>query len=123
MRSFFTLVWGILEGLSYWPFDFGVEWFSDRKPRWFVLSLYFLLGCIIGALSIAFLPNFWLQYPSLRIANLIIAPLIAGSIGVISARWFYRDSPKVDPKDHFLPGFCFSLAVACIRFVYIDRAI
>lgn len=123
LRLLFTILWGVLEGLSYWPFDFGYERASDRLPRWLILLCYFLLGCGVGGISIVLMPHIWLPSSNLRVANLIVAPIIAGSIGVFSARHFYKGRSDVNPQDHFLPGFLFAFAVAAIRFVYIKRTV
>ena len=123
LRIFFTILWGVLEGVSYWPFDFGYEKASERLPRWAVLFLYFLIGSGVGWVSVLILPSMWLHSSGLRIANLLIAPLTAGLIGVLSSRWFYRNRSDVEPKDHFLPGFLFSFAVAAVRFAFIEREV
>ena len=123
LRLFVTMLWGVLDGLLYWPFDFGYESASDRFSRWVVLVGYFIIGCAVGWLSLHLFPHVWLSHPSLRIANLIVSPMVAGSVGVFSARQFYRVCPDVEPRDHFLPGFLFALAVAAIRFAYIERPI
>ncbi len=123
MRVFFSILWGVLEGLTYWPFDFGYEKVSSRLPRTVVLFLYFLIGCAVGGISLLMLPNIWLPNPTLRVANLLIAPIAAGLIGVWSSKWFYRNRKDVDPNDHFMPGVLFSFAVAAIRFTYIHREV
>jgi hypothetical protein len=61
LRIFFTLLWGLLEGVSYWPFDFGYERASDRLPRWAVLFLYFLVGSGVGWVSLGVLLSMWLH--------------------------------------------------------------
>lgn len=74
-------------------------------------------------MSLLILPNLLLSIPTLRVANLFIAPVVGGLVGVLSAKYFYQSHEDVDPKDHFMPGFVFSFAVAAARFSFIDREV
>ncbi len=121
LRIFFEILLAALDGLTYWPLDFGVERVSEKCPLWLVLCLYFIGGCFLGWLSLAILPHTWLRSSSLRILNLVISPIVAGSIGYLSATHFYRDRSDVRPQDHLWSGVFFALGLAAVRFAYCTR--
>jgi hypothetical protein len=121
LRVVFAILWGLLEGLSYWPFDFGYERATSKCSTWFVLLVYFGLGCLMGGISLLIFPGTWLSEPWLRIVNLVTSPMFAGSVGIVSARRFYRRVDVGEPRDHFWPGFWFALGLSAVRFTYCER--
>ena len=50
------------------------------------LFLFAVLGAICGGLSLIFAPQFMLPNLGLRVANLIVAPILAGTISYLVAR-------------------------------------
>ena len=79
-----------------------------------------VLGGIIGGLSLLFAPHAILPHPWMRIANLIVAPILAGALSALVASWV---SPRRGwvPSHHFWRAFCFALGFGLVRFAYIHR--
>ncbi len=106
-------------------FDFATESRRKRDEKsegdgcgWLIAFAVF--GAICGGLSLIFAPKLILPILGLRIANLLISPLIAGGLSYLVARyvWSARGS---SPTHHFWRGFCFALAFGLIRFAYAHR--
>ena len=95
---------------------------SDDKEQpgcgWLVAFAVF--GGICGGLSLIFAPKLLLPTLGLRIANLIVSPLIAGGMSYLVAR-FAWSSRGWEPSHHFWRGFWFALAFGLIRFAYAHR--
>jgi hypothetical protein len=81
------------------------------------LILFAVVGAICGGLSLLVAPNLFLPHLGLRIANLIAAPIVAGSLSYLVAHrlWTTR---KLKPAHHFWRGFWFALAFGLTRFAY-----
>jgi hypothetical protein len=105
-------------------FDFATESRRSRKGGevqdhdgcgWLVAFAVF--GGICGGLSLIFAPKLLLPNVGLRIANLIVAPLLAGGVSYLVARnvWAARGQ---SPQHHFWRGFWFALLFGLVRFVY-----
>jgi hypothetical protein len=81
------------------------------------LVLFAVFGAICAAISLIFAPKLLLPNLGLRIANLVLAPLIAGGLSYLVALkvWSARGQ---SPQHHFWRAFCFALAFGLIRFAY-----
>jgi hypothetical protein len=77
-------------------------------------------GAICGGISLIFAPDLILPTLRLRIANLIVAPLLAGALSALVAAqiWAARGA---SPKHHFWRGFWFALLFGLTRFAYAHR--
>jgi hypothetical protein len=84
---------------------------SLRAP-WLALA-----GAAAGALSLAVVPHAVFERPWLRVANLLVTPLIAGGAVAALGAFRARRGLVVLPFDRFLGGFAFALAFALVRFV------
>jgi hypothetical protein len=84
------------------------------------LFLFAVFGAICGGISLIFKPNLILPTLGLRIANLIVAPLLAGAISALVASqiWAARGA---SPRHHFWRGFWFALLFGLTRFAYAHR--
>lgn len=104
------------------PLDWATR--NPKKPETgsFVRYLVFLtLGGIVGALSIIFVPRTMLHSPGLRIANLVLSPILAAAIAQAFAS---RKVPKnlfIEPKVHARSAFWFTLALAAVRLAYANH--
>ena len=85
---------------------------------WLVAFAFF--GAIFGGLSLIFAPKLLLPTLALRIANLILAPLVAGGLSYLVARHVWT-SRGWEPSHHFWRGFWFALAFGLVRFAYAHR--
>lgn len=90
---------------------------KDRNPI-FAFIGYALFGGIIGGVSLIFFPELLLENKSYAISNMIITPLIAGSmmatIGGIRRRRYF----KLLRLDSFFYGYIFALSMAVTRYVF-----
>ncbi|MDQ8181967.1 hypothetical protein [Pelagicoccus sp. SDUM812005] len=100
--------------------DCGIHVFK-RKPVQNPIPAaigYFLFGCLAGGLSLLIFEGSFISDPRLKIANLILAPLVAG----LAMAWIGKrrrrggkDSVRIE---RFCYGFLFAFGVALIRFVW-----
>jgi hypothetical protein len=65
-----------LEVLANIPFDWPLSTRKTSEPRSLRIAcfLWFVGGCLLGALSILLLKHTWIRFSPLRIANLPLAP-------------------------------------------------
>jgi hypothetical protein len=108
-------------------FDFATESRRSRKEGetqdqdgcgWHFAFAVF--GAICGGISLIFFQHSLLPNLGLRLANLVVSPLIAGGLSYLVARhvWAARGQ---SPQHHFWRGFWFALAFGLVRFAYAHR--
>jgi len=102
--------------------NLGVE-FATTKVRedhkgcgWLVL--FILSGAIFGGISLAIFPRVLLATLALRVANLILAPLLAGGCSVLMVRF---GAFSGSAASHFWRGFWFAMAFGLVRFIWTGR--
>lgn len=84
------------------------------------LVLFAVFGGICGGLSLIFAPKLLLPNLGLRIANLIVAPLLAGGLSYLVAVFVWAPRGQ-SAGHHFWRGFWFALAFGLVRFAYAGR--
>lgn len=99
----------------------GISWASgddkfDRGCGYFLL--HSLAGGGLGWLSTVIAPHLVLPYAWLRISNLILAPLVSGSISYGFASLANSRGRKWDPTSHFLHGALFAFFFGAARFAF-----
>jgi len=109
-------------------FDWATESRRDRKKDgetqehdgcgWLVAFAVF--GAICGGLSLVFAPKLLLPNVGLRVANLILAPLLAGGLSYLVAAFVWTARGQ-NPQHHFWRGFWFALLFGLVRFAYAHR--
>lgn len=106
----------VLASLPSWPSG------RRQRPESERIILFSILWCVtggfIGWLSALALPAFFLHDPSLRMANLVIAPLVSAALGYALARWRWRTNLNIRPFDHLWYSFFFTLAFVGVRYAY-----
>jgi hypothetical protein len=98
--------------------DFSIS-SSDKHERgcgWVVLHTF--LGGLAGWVSTLIFPKLLLTHVALRIANLVIAPLVAGGLSYWAADWMRK---KADTWTPFWHGFAFALVFGLARFAFGER--
>ena len=85
------------------------------------MFVFFLIGAGLGALMNWLYPRPLLDYEWLRIANLILAPVLVGGAAWLFAEWRRRRGAKLLPSLHFWFAFCFVLGFDAVRFAYSRR--
>ncbi|QJW95978.1 hypothetical protein [Frigoriglobus tundricola] len=108
-----------LQVLICFGFDFATEGRHTGDERgstggcgWLVAFLVF--GGLCGGISLMVVPDLILPTLGLRLANLVLAPLFAGTGSQLFAAhvWSARGA---DPRNHFWRGFGFALAFGLVR--------
>jgi len=79
---------------------------------------YLLLGGIIAAISLLFVPHHLISSPFGRIANMVLTPLLVGGFMMRLGSWRERRNQKLIRLDEFAFGYCFALEIALIRFFF-----
>ena len=82
---------------------------------WFVAFAVF--GAICGGISLVFAPKLLLPTIGLRIANLVLAPVAAGGLSYLVARYAWARRGW-EPSHHFWRAYWFALAFGVVRFAY-----
>lgn len=102
------------------PFDLGRKTPTTQREveSNFSYCLFFVIGGAIGWMSVQLFPQSVLSYPWLRIANLALAPFVAGLITRQIAVVRAKENLFIEPRVHFWRAFWFTLAFAFIRFAY-----
>jgi hypothetical protein len=91
----------------------------DRGCGWFLLHA--VIGGFLGFLSALIAPKLLLPYAALRIANLLVAPLVAGGIAYSFARWAKSRGNAYDPESHFWHGVLFAFMFGAARFAFANH--
>jgi hypothetical protein len=104
---------GILDGI-------GRATTSKREDGCVVLGLHIAFGGGLGWLSTLIAPKLFLPFFALRVANLILAPLIAGTVSYLIAGWASKDG-HANARGHFVHGFLFALMFGLARFAFGER--
>jgi hypothetical protein len=102
----------------------GLDVASSRRGRgeeggcgW--LAVFAFFGGVCGGLSLIPYPAPLLPNAGLRIANLIVAPLLAGGVSALAANlWAGRGW---NPAHHFWRGFWFAMLFGLVRFAYVTH--
>jgi len=113
----------ILEIFSYAPFDWPSSWRTrpESESLWEKCLTWFIIGCGLAAITMLFLKRTWISHPALRIANLVLAPIVSAFISQAIARRRSKRNPNIIPRNQFWQAFWFTLGVVTVRFAYAVR--
>ena len=105
------------------PFDCACRIRSKPEDHPFLFGVLFLvIGAVVGVISLHFIPPL-IAGPGLRLASLLISPVVAGVLGFRIALWQSRTrNPLLVPRYHFWYAFFFTLALAAMRYAYGQNA-
>lgn len=93
----------------------------DRKPvknHFLALVGYALMGVAAGGISLLVFPELFVTHPTLRAANVIITPLLAGLLMAAYGEWRERRGLTTIRLDSFSYGYIFAAGVALIRYFF-----
>jgi hypothetical protein len=113
----------LFEVLIYIPFDLPLR--RDAKtgersgPGW--LALYVLAGGAVGGLSLLVAPHLVIHTVPLRLANLVVAPVVAGALSWWLADVRRSQGAATEPMTHLWTAFWFVLAYSSVRLAYAAR--
>ena len=96
------------------------EPFRRPKPIHPVLAAigYVIFGAVAGGISVWVAPHLYLDAKWLRIANLIVTPLVAGCVMAAIGAWRRRHEKEVIRLETFTYGYCFALAMGIVRSIW-----
>jgi hypothetical protein len=106
---------------SIWSFPFGFYPPDDSSAgagRGWLIVAVFVGGLAAGAASIALVPHSYLHHAWLRVASLVVSPLLAGAIAWCLAEMRISYRPEVVPSRHFWYAFTFTMGLSLYRFAY-----
>jgi hypothetical protein len=102
--------------------ELGIHGVKDtfRNPRRpFLSTIGFLVwGLLAGGISLWLFPHSFIADKSLRLANLAITPILAGSLMLAIGRLRARRGQELVGLDRFGYAFAFALAMALVRFFF-----
>jgi hypothetical protein len=105
---------GLLDVLTW-----GIEGDDNRPSRGCTLGiLLFAAGCGLGWLSLWLAPHNLLPWGWLRIANLVIGPMLSAWLSWWIARWRQRRDPEVVPRHHVISAALACLGLVLVRFTW-----
>ena len=87
----------------------------QSKPLLAVLG-YTVFGAVVGGLSLLVFPDFLMAAKGLRMANVVLSPIVAGLSMAALGKWRERRGQAVLRIDKFWYGYLFALAFGLIRF-------
>lgn len=91
-----------------------------RKPPnpWLAAIGYAIFGAVAGGLSLLVFPALFMPSHGARLANLIVAPILAGAAMAALGAWRRRHDQDLIRLDRFAYGYIFALAMAAVRFAF-----
>ena len=102
----------LLEGFV----EFGLEEVFEMKHRysWVATIGYFMIGFLVGGLTIFFFPSAFVHRPFIPGASLLLSPLVGGitMAGFDSLVHKHESRPYIK----FIHGAAFSFPIALVRF-------
>ncbi|HEX7151900.1 MAG TPA: hypothetical protein VF618_10460 [Thermoanaerobaculia bacterium] len=73
-------------------------------------------GAAVGGLSLLVFPDHFIRSAALRLASLIVTPLLAGGVFAAIGRRRVRKGKRASALEAFLPAFVCALALALVRY-------
>ena len=104
--------------------EFGLRSLAEplRRPKPIhpIMAMfgYAIYGAAAGALSIAILPELLIRSPALRIANLLITPVLCGVLMALKGTLRQKKDKAIIPLDSFFYGFVFAFGMASVRYLW-----
>ena len=89
--------------------------------RCFIFGLHIFVGGGLGWISTLIVPQLFLPFLWMRLANFVVAPLVAGGISYAFATWAKSRGNNHDPAGHFLHGCLFALMFGVARYAFAVR--
>lgn len=112
----------LLDILSSMFFDWPIETRDSERLSWVNPVTMFALGAALAGLSLLVFHHTIIAIPTLRIANLVLAPPASALLSQARAKRRLKNDPYVEPRAHFWRAFAFTLGLVAVRFAYAARA-
>ena len=98
----------------------ALQFKSDKNPVQAFFG-HILLGLIAGGLSLWIFPDLFVFNNVLRMANLVITPVVVGLLMSALGAWRARKSFAAMRMDSFAYGFIFAFSISLIRYFFSGR--
>ena len=108
----------IVELLSEWGMHAVAEPFRKEPNPWLAALGYVFFGGVVGGLTLLGFPGHLTPSGPLRIANLILTPIVVGVLMAGVGAWRARRGGTLLRIDRFSYGYLFALALALVRFKF-----
>lgn len=110
----------ILNSIMNIPFDWPSKNRLTAEPGsiWLTCLLWFLGASLLGWVSLIFFKHTLIAISGLRIANLILAPLLSAFISKVIASKRAENNQFIVPNNHYWQAFWFTLGFTMVRFAY-----
>ncbi len=92
------------------------EPFRKEANPWVAALGYTMFGAAFGGISLLAFPAHLTPAGALRIANLVLTPLVVGAIMSSVGAWRAKRGDALFRIDRFSYGFLFAFALAAVRF-------
>jgi hypothetical protein len=93
-----------------------------RRPKpvhpWLAATGYFIFGAVAGSVSLWLLPNHFIDANWLRLANLLLTPIVSGLVMAKIGSWRLKQEKEVIRLETFTYGFCFAFSMALVRYAF-----
>ena len=113
----------VIDVLIYVPFDLPSKNRNKPEPESIVIpcSLWLVGGGVLAIVSLTVFDKTLIKVPELRMANLVLAPVVSGLISRAIAARRAESNKFIVPRNHFWYAFWFTLGLVLIRFTYAVR--
>ena len=113
-----------LDVLGSFPFDWPSRNRTKPESERVFLSrfIWFCGGCALAGVSLVVSKHSIIAIPALRIANLVLAPLVSAYLSQAIASYRAQENRFIIPRNHFWQAFSFTLGLVLIRFAYATHA-
>jgi hypothetical protein len=100
---------------------------EEPLSPWQLLMAYVVLGTLLGLLSVLWFPASLLHSPVIRTLNLLLAPVVGGSLMLYLNRNRQRspsssigveEASPYSARTHFFCGFLFTAGITTLRFFF-----
>ena len=102
------------------PFDLPSKNRSSPEPKviWPACLTWFIFAFLLGLASLYFFKDSLINNPSLRIVNLVFAPLISAWLSQKIASFRAQKNHFILPRNHYWQAFWFTLSFTMVRYAY-----
>jgi hypothetical protein len=90
----------------------------ERAPPVLAAIWYGMFGVIAGAISLWIMPDLLISAQWLRVANLLLSPMVAGLLMERLGAWRRGRDQETIRLDTFAFGFVFAFTMALVRFTW-----
>lgn len=91
--------------------------FQSVHPWWGALG-YAVFGAAMGFVSLQVFPTLMIQSPTLRMVNVVLAPLLTGASMAALGAWRRKNGQAIMRLDTFAYGVYFGFAMSLVRYFW-----